>query len=59
MEAGGSVTANRTAAVSQDLDLRKGVLFACLLGSVSHDHQLDGDQREKRIADQKSTGTQS
>lgn len=44
--------ADRTAAVSQDLDLRKGVLLACLLGPVSHDHELDGNQREKRITDQ-------
>lgn len=45
--------ANRAAAVSQDLDLWKGVLFACPLGSVSHDHHLDGDQWEKRITDEK------
>lgn len=46
------LTADRTAAVSQDLDLRKGVLLACLLGPVSHDHELDGNQRKKCIADQ-------
>jgi len=45
-------TADRTAAVSQDLDLRKGVLLACLLGPISHDHELDGNQREKRVTDQ-------
>lgn len=44
--------ADRTAAVSQDLDLRKGVLLACLLGPVSHEHELDGNQREKCITDQ-------
>jgi len=49
---GGSVMANRAAAVSQDLDLWKGVLFACPFGSVSHDHHLDGDQGEKRITDE-------
>ena len=44
--------ASRTAAVSQDLDLRKGVLFARLFGPVSHDHDLDGNKWEKRITDE-------
>jgi hypothetical protein len=37
--------AGRAAAGSQDLDLRKGVLLALLLGTVSHDHQLEGNDR--------------
>ena len=42
----------RTAAVSQDLDLREGVLFAGLLRAVSHDHELNGNEGKKRITDE-------
>ena len=37
------------AAGLQDFDLWKGVLFALLLGTVSHDHQLNGNDRQKCI----------
>lgn len=37
------------AAGLQDLDLWKGVLIALLLRTVSHDHQLKGNDRQKRI----------
>lgn len=37
------------AAALQDFDLWKGVLFAFLLGTVSHDHQLNGNDRQKGI----------
>ncbi len=37
------------AAALQDFDLWKGVLLAFLLGTVSHDHQLKGNDRQKGI----------
>ena len=37
------------AAGLQDFDLWKGVLFALLLGTVSHDHQLEGNDRQQCI----------
>lgn len=42
---------NRTAAGLHDLDLRKAVLVARLFGSVSPDHDLDGDEWQKCITD--------
>jgi hypothetical protein len=41
----------RTAAASQDLDLRKGDLILRPYGPVSHDHELDGNQWKEGVAD--------
>ena len=41
--------AGRAAAGLQDLDLWKGVLVAFLLRTVSHDHQLEGDDWHQGI----------
>ena len=37
------------AAGLQDFDLWKGVLFTLLLRTVSHDHELEGNDRQKCI----------
>ncbi len=44
--------AGRTAAVSQNLHLRKGVLLACFRRTVSHDHELNGNEGKKGITDE-------
>ena len=41
--------AGRAAAGLQDFDLRKGVLIAVLLRTVSHDHELEGNDRQQCI----------
>lgn len=41
--------AREAAAGLQDFDLWKGVLFALLLGTVSHDHELEGNDRQQCV----------
>ena len=41
--------AREAAAGLQDFDLWKGVLFGLLLGTVSHEHELQGNDRQKSI----------
>lgn len=48
-KAAASLTAREAAAGLQDFDLWKGVLFALLLRTVSHDHQLEGNDRQKCV----------
>ncbi len=48
-KAAAPLMACEAAASLQDLDLWKGVLIALFLRTVSHDHQLKGNDRQKRI----------
>jgi hypothetical protein len=41
--------AREAAAVLQDFDLWEGVLIGLLVGTVSHEHELQGNDRQKSI----------